>query len=130
RKALERLIGVVDGAVHAVAEAELASQMYRESAGSVDESRRFDLFDQLAVIALAQLGRHRLLQVEALSEDERRGHYLGKKLASWISGSVTASTSGGTVMASSVRSSTTRREGPVRASSISVRICSSRPAAA
>src|SRR5207253_1962449 len=96
-KALPGLIGVVDRAIHAVAKAELAREMNGEPAGLMEEPVGLDAFDQVAVIVLVQLSRNRLFQVEALSEDQRRGHYRGTKLASW--------SSGGMVMASSARSS-------------------------
>ena len=76
RKPLARLIGVVDRAVDAVAEPELAREMDRETPGPVLEVVGLDLLDQIAVVVLVQLGRDRVFQVEAFSEHERRGgHY-------------------------------------------------------
>ena len=72
-KSLARLIGIVDGAVDAVAEAELAREMDRETAGPVLKVVGLDLLNEIAVVVLIQLGRDRIFQVEALAEHERRG---------------------------------------------------------
>jgi hypothetical protein len=72
RKALARLIGVVDGAVHAVAEAEFAGEMDRQSSGAIGEIFRLDALDDCAVIALGEHAGDGLLQVETLAENQRR----------------------------------------------------------
>ena len=53
-KAPARLIGVVDGAVDAVAEAELAREVDGEAPGAVGEVVGLDPLDDLAVIVLGQ----------------------------------------------------------------------------
>ena len=73
-KSLARLIGIVDGAIDAVAEAEFAREMDREAAGPILKVVGLDLLDEIAVVVLVQLGRDRIFQVEALAEHERRGH--------------------------------------------------------
>ena len=70
-KPLARLIRVVDGAIDAVAEAELAREMDREAARPIPEVVGLDLLDELAVIVPVQLGRDRIFQVEAFAKDER-----------------------------------------------------------
>ena len=65
-KALARLVGVVDGAIDAVAEAELAREMDRQPAGAVGEVVGLDALDELAVIVLGQHAGDGVLQVETL----------------------------------------------------------------
>ena len=69
-KALPRLIRVVDGAVHAVAEAEFPREVDGETAGRETVVRRLDRRDELAVITLGEHVRDFVLEVEAFSEDE------------------------------------------------------------
>ncbi len=71
-KALARLIRVVDGAVDAVAEAELTRQMHRQAAGAVREVGALDLVDERAVVIVRQHAGDGMLQVEAFAEDEGR----------------------------------------------------------
>ena len=71
-KAFARLIGVVDRAVDAVAEAELAREMDREPPDAIGEVVGLDLVDELAVIALGQHAGDGMLQVEAFAENQRR----------------------------------------------------------
>ena len=75
-KSLARLVGVVDRAIDAVAEAEFAREMNREAAGRILKVVGLDLLDEVAVVVLVQLGRDRVFQVEAFPEHERRGHWL------------------------------------------------------
>jgi hypothetical protein len=76
-KALARLIRVVDRAVDALAEPQLARELDRQAARAVLKIPGLDPFDEIAVIVLVELGRDRVFQVEAFSEYERRGHYRG-----------------------------------------------------
>ena len=72
RKPRPSLIRVVDGAVHAVAEPELARQVHFEPSGLKAIARLFDRPDQRAVVVVGQLARDGGLEVEALSEYQRR----------------------------------------------------------
>ena len=74
-KPLSRLIGVVDRAIDAVTEAELAREVDREAAGSVLKVVGLNLLNEVAVVVLIQLGRDRRLQIEAFPEHEGRGHW-------------------------------------------------------
>ena len=69
-EAAPRLVGVVDRAIHAVAEAELAGEVHRQAAGLVPEVVGADLFDDRAVVGRGQLAGDGLLHVEALAEDQ------------------------------------------------------------
>jgi hypothetical protein len=69
-KALPRLIGIVDGAVDAVTEAELAREMDRQPARPVREIVGLDAVDDRAVVIVGQPAGDGILQVEALAEDE------------------------------------------------------------
>ena len=69
-EALARLIGVVDRAIHAVAEAELAREVDGQSARAEREVIRLDLLDDGAVVVLGQPAGDGLLEVETLAEDE------------------------------------------------------------
>jgi hypothetical protein len=73
REAAPRLIRIVDGTVHAVAEAELAGEVDREPAGLEPVVVGPELVDDRAVVRGSQFGGHRLLHVEALAEDQRLG---------------------------------------------------------
>ena len=75
RKAAPRLVCVVHGAIHAVAEAELAGEMDRDASRFVREVVGADLFDDGAVVGRRKLAGDGLLHVEALAEYEglRRG---------------------------------------------------------
>ena len=64
-----RLIGVVDGAVDAVAETELGSKTDHQTAFLPSELRALDLVDELAVIILGECARYLVLEIEAFSED-------------------------------------------------------------
>ena len=70
-KSLARLIGIIDGAVDAVAEPELAREMDRETAGPILKIVGLNLLNEIAVVVLIQLCRDRIFQVEALAEHER-----------------------------------------------------------
>ena len=63
RKALAGLVGVVHGAVDAVAEAELAREVDGEAAGAEREVLGLDPIDERAVIALGQRAGDGRLQV-------------------------------------------------------------------
>ncbi len=67
------LIGVVDGTVDAVAEAELAGQVQGEPAGDMAIVRCPHGIDEAAVIGSRELSSNGLLHVEALAEDQRFG---------------------------------------------------------
>ena len=69
-EALAGLIGVVDGAIDAVAEAELARQVQRQPAGAEHEIMAFDLFDERAVIIVGEHAGHGMLQIEALAKNQ------------------------------------------------------------
>ena len=69
-EARARLVGVVHGAVHAVAEAELARQVDGEPAGLVAEAVVLDARDEVAVVALGEHAATSCLQIEALAEDQ------------------------------------------------------------
>ncbi len=72
-KAPPRLIGVVDRAIDAVAEAELARELDGQAAGPVGEVVGLDAIDEVAVVALGQHAGDGMLQVEAFPEDDA-GH--------------------------------------------------------
>ena len=80
-KPLARLIRIIDGAIDAITEAELACEMQGEPAGLIKKAVGLDFFDELAVIVLVELGRDRLFQVEPFSENQRRGHVLDRSRA-------------------------------------------------
>ncbi len=67
-----RLIRVVDGAVDAVAEAELASEVHDEPSRGVLIVRFLDGGDQPAAVAAGEDVRDFVLEVEALPEDQGR----------------------------------------------------------
>jgi hypothetical protein len=69
-KARPRLVGVVHGAIDAVAEPELLREVQLEAAGPVLIPIRLDRGDQAAVVVLGQLAGDGLLEVEALPEDQ------------------------------------------------------------
>ncbi len=66
----DRLVGVVDGAIDAVAETEFPREMHREPAGLAAEPGSADLVDEPAVVRGGELSGHGLFHVEALPEDE------------------------------------------------------------
>ncbi len=70
-KPLARLIRVVDRAIDAVAETELAREVDGQPAGRVLEVVGADVVDDAAVVCGGQLARDGLLHVEALAEDQR-----------------------------------------------------------
>ncbi len=75
----DRLVGIVDGAVDAVAETELAGQVNGEATLLVAVVARAHFVDQSAVVRGGQLTRDGLFHVEALAEDEGLcGHYFGR----------------------------------------------------
>ena len=65
-KTLAGLIGIVDGAVDAIAEPELAREMDRETAGPISKIVYLNLLNEIAVVVLIQLCCDRIFQVEAL----------------------------------------------------------------
>ena len=69
-KPLARLIGIVDGAIDAVAESELAREMEGQTAGAIGVVVGLDALDEVAVIALGQDAGDGSLEVEAFAEDE------------------------------------------------------------
>src|SRR6478752_4946633 len=68
REARPRLVRVIHGAIHAVAEAELAREVQCQSPRCVRVACRFDAIDQVAVIALCQLSGDSVLEIETLPE--------------------------------------------------------------
>src|SRR5207302_10944659 len=72
REALARLVGVVDGAIDAIAEAELAGEMHGQASGGVAVLALLDGGDEFAVIALGQRPGDFVLEIEPFSEDQRR----------------------------------------------------------
>jgi hypothetical protein len=71
REALARLIRVVDGAVDAIAEAELAREVNGETARRVLVVGFLDRRDEVAVITLGEDVRDLVFEVEAFPEDQR-----------------------------------------------------------
>ena len=65
-----RLVRVVHGAVHPVAEPEFTREMDGQPAGDVAGIGGLDALDQVAVIARGQHVRDFVLQVEAFAEDQ------------------------------------------------------------
>ncbi len=65
------LVGIVDGAVHAVAEAELPREVDDEATLLVTVVARAHFVDQRAVVGGGQLARDGLFHVEALAKDQR-----------------------------------------------------------
>ena len=76
-EALARLVGVVDRAVDAVAEPELAREVHGQPAGAVREVVGLDPLDDRAVIVVGQHAGDGMLQVEAFAEDQRRHQQWG-----------------------------------------------------
>ena len=77
----DRLVGVVDGAVDAITETELAREVHDEAALLVTVIAGAHFVDQGAVVRGGQLTRDGLFHVEALAEDERLGrHYFERAL--------------------------------------------------
>jgi hypothetical protein len=68
-KALARLVCVVDRAIHAIAEAELASEMHGEAPRAIGEVLGLDPFDDGAVIVVSEHPGDGMLQVEAFAKD-------------------------------------------------------------
>ena len=85
----DRLVGVVDRAIDAVAEAELAREVEREAALVVAEAAGADLVDERAVVRRGELARDGLFHVEALAEDQRlrRAHFTTSRACGVISSS-------------------------------------------
>ena len=77
-KLLASLVGVVDRAIDAVAEAEFPGQVEGEASLFVPVVAPTHLVDEGAVVRGGQLTRDGLFHVEALAEDQRlcRGHFL------------------------------------------------------
>jgi hypothetical protein len=69
RKLSARLIRVVDGAVDAVAETKLASQVYEEPSRGVAIVRLLDGCDEPAAVAAGEDASDLVLEVEAFLED-------------------------------------------------------------
>ena len=69
RKLLACLVGVVHCAIHAITEAEFASEVQRQPARLADEAARFQLFDDSAVIGRRQLTGNGVFEIESLTED-------------------------------------------------------------
>ena len=78
RNALASLVGVVDGSIHAVTEAELTRQVYGQPSGAEGEVLRFDPFDDGAVVVLGEPAGDGLLEVESLAEDQRSQRSAGE----------------------------------------------------
>jgi hypothetical protein len=70
-KPLPRLVGIVNGAVDAVAEAELAGEVHREPAGREAIVALLDRRHERAVVALGERPGDFVLEIEPFSEDER-----------------------------------------------------------
>ena len=114
-EARARLIGVVHGAVDAVAEAELAGEVDGEPAGAVAEVVLLDARDEVAVIALGEDVRDFVLAIEALAEDERaRQHYSRTSEARGVSASSGRSAAGAALPIASSTWPRTRRRTPRR----------------
>jgi hypothetical protein len=64
------LIRVVDGAIDAVTEAELACEVQRQPARLVTEIRGANAIDEAAVILGGELGGYRFLEIQAFPENE------------------------------------------------------------
>jgi hypothetical protein len=75
-KAAPCLVGVIDGAIDAIAEAEFAREVNGQPSGTVLKIVLADLVDDPAVIGRGQLSGHGLLHVEALTKNQglRGGH--------------------------------------------------------
>ncbi len=73
REAPPRLVRVVNRAIDAVAEAELAREVDGQPAGPVGEVVGLDAIDEVAVIAVGQHAGDGMLQIEAFPEDDA-GH--------------------------------------------------------
>ena len=86
-----RLVGVVDRAVHAIAKAELASEVDDQPAAGVLEIARADTIDERAVVRRRELTRDGFLHVEALAENQGLGSahraYLGRSPARGVNAS-------------------------------------------
>jgi hypothetical protein len=65
-----RLVGVIDGAVDAIAEAELVRQMHREAAGCVAIAVGLDRLDEAAVVVGRERAGDGVLEVEALAVND------------------------------------------------------------
>ncbi len=70
RELQPRLVGVVDGPVDAVAEAELAGEVHGEPALLVAVVAGLDAGDQFAVVVRGELAGDLALEVEPLLEDQ------------------------------------------------------------
>jgi len=70
-KARAGLVGVVDGAVHPVAEAEFASQVDRQPTRTVAVAVGLDLLDQRAAVTGLEHAGDLLLEVEPFAENQR-----------------------------------------------------------
>ena len=81
-EALARLIGIVDGAIDAVAEAEFTRENNREPSAGKAVVVRFDLLNEIAVVALRQDPGDGVLEVESLSKDDRLRHSGQRPIAS------------------------------------------------
>jgi hypothetical protein len=71
-KATARLVGVVDGAIDAVAEAELPCEVHREPTRLVPVTRVLDLLNQKAVVTLRENARNFVFEIEALAKNNWR----------------------------------------------------------
>jgi hypothetical protein len=69
RKPLPSLIGVVDGAVHAIAKPEFLGEVDHQSIPCPPKSGRLDLIDELAVVVLGERSGHDVLEVQTFAED-------------------------------------------------------------
>src|SRR5207253_2017793 len=67
-----RLVGIVHGAIDAVAEAELAREMDRQPAGRIAVLALLDRRDESAVIALRERSGDFVLEVESFAENQGR----------------------------------------------------------
>ena len=80
-KSRDRLVRVVDGAVDAVAEAELPGEMHGEASLFVAIVAGAHLVDESAVVRRGELARDGRLHVETLAEDQGlSGHYFARTL--------------------------------------------------
>ena len=77
RKPASRLVRVIDRAIDAIAEAELVCEVNGQPTDVVAEPGRAHAVDDGAVVLGGQLGRDRILQVEAFAKNER-GHRAGR----------------------------------------------------
>ena len=93
-ESLARLIRVVDGAIDAVAEAELPREVHGEAAGLEREVGGFDLGDEIAVIAGGKHAGDLVFAIEAAAKNQRWQAVYRTSQARGVSASSGASAAG------------------------------------